>query len=40
MAGIANKTPEEQAKALFRITMISVVVFSGAAYFFVVKGAL
>ena len=40
MAGIINKTPEEQTKILFNVTMISVVVFSALAYFFVIKGEL
>jgi hypothetical protein len=33
-------TPEEQAKRLFRITMASIVIFSGLAYALVLHGAL
>jgi len=40
MAGGNFGTPEEQAKKLFRITMASIVVFSGLAYVFVIHGAL
>ena len=40
MSGMIHKTPEEQTKALFWLTMISVVVFSALAYFFVIKGDL
>ena len=38
--GGSDKTPEQQAKSLFYITMASVVIFSGLAYLLVLKGAL
>jgi hypothetical protein len=33
-------TPEEQAKKLFKMTMICIVSFSGLVYVFVIHGAL
>jgi len=40
MAGGNYGTPEEQAKKLFKITMFSIVAFSGLAYVFVIHGTL
>jgi hypothetical protein len=40
MSGGNYGTPEEQAKRLFRITMASIIIFSGLAYAFVLHGAL
>ncbi len=40
MAGGNYGTPEEQAKKLFKITMIGIVAISAAAYIFVLHGAL
>lgn len=39
MAG-KDRSPEEQAKRLFVISMVSIVIFSGLAYVLVQRGGL
>ena len=38
--GGTDKSPEEQAKTLFLISMASIVIFGGIAYVLVLHGAL